>query len=69
MVQREYASPIPSAIKLPAKALTIILFLEFLRGNAKTDECEPLFAQYRECLGVRATRSPLLFFTCRVFEK
>ncbi|RDI83997.1 hypothetical protein Vi05172_g5800 [Venturia inaequalis] len=25
---------------------------KFLRGNAKSDECDPLFTQYRECLGV-----------------
>lgn len=25
---------------------------EFLRGNAKTDECEPIFKQYKSCLGV-----------------
>ena len=26
--------------------------LEFLRGNAKTDECEPIFKQYKACLSV-----------------
>lgn len=26
--------------------------VEFLRGTAKNDECEPLFKQYKECLGV-----------------
>ncbi|KXT11372.1 hypothetical protein AC579_724 [Pseudocercospora musae] len=25
--------------------------VEFLRGTAKNDECEPLFKQYKECLG------------------
>ncbi|OCK99332.1 uncharacterized protein K441DRAFT_702833 [Cenococcum geophilum 1.58] len=24
---------------------------KFLRGNATTDECEPLFKQYKQCLG------------------
>ncbi|CAK1365483.1 hypotheticalsprotein [Cercospora beticola] len=24
---------------------------KFIRGTAKTDECEPLFKQYKECLG------------------
>ncbi|EMF08994.1 UPF0203-domain-containing protein [Sphaerulina musiva SO2202] len=24
---------------------------KFIRGTAKTDECEPLFRQYKECLG------------------
>jgi len=24
---------------------------KFLRGNAKTDECEPLFKEYQACLG------------------
>lgn len=24
---------------------------KFLRGNATTDECEPLFMQYKQCLG------------------
>ncbi|EME78157.1 uncharacterized protein MYCFIDRAFT_145654 [Pseudocercospora fijiensis CIRAD86] len=24
---------------------------KFLRGTAKNDECEPLFKQYKECLG------------------
>ncbi|KAI5361308.1 Putative mitochondrial distribution/morphology family 35/apoptosis [Septoria linicola] len=24
---------------------------KFIRGAAKTDECEPLFRQYKECLG------------------
>lgn len=30
----------------------------FLRGNANTDECEPLFTLYRECLGVCSIRQP-----------
>ncbi|KIW00364.1 uncharacterized protein PV09_08076 [Verruconis gallopava] len=25
---------------------------KFLRGNAKTDECEPIFKEYKACLNV-----------------
>ena len=32
---------------------------EFLRGNASTDECEPLFKQYKNCLTVSVLRSRL----------
>ena len=28
----------------------LILVSEFLRGNAKTDDCEDLFKQYQVCL-------------------
>lgn len=33
------------------------LSLEFLRGTAKTDECEPLFRQYKQCLDVSGAGS------------
>ena len=29
---------------------------EFLRGNAATDECEPLFRNYKDCLTVVLSR-------------
>jgi len=29
-----------------------LLNAEFLRGNAQSDECEPLFQQYKKCLAV-----------------
>lgn len=29
---------------------------EYIRGNSKTDECEPLFKQYKACLSVCFTR-------------
>ena len=43
---------------------------EFLRGDSTTDECEPLFKQYKTCLTV--LRSPphliLLIFSLRFTE-
>ncbi|OCL01694.1 hypothetical protein AOQ84DRAFT_213285 [Glonium stellatum] len=29
---------------------------KFLRGDATTDECEPLFKQYKQCLGTPCLR-------------
>lgn len=33
----------------------LIASTEYLRGTAKTDECEPLFRDYKMCLSVRIT--------------
>ena len=30
----------------------ILMIIEFLRGAATTDECDPLFKQYEKCLSV-----------------
>lgn len=32
--------------------------IEYLRGTAKSDECEPLFREYKACLSVSLLQSP-----------
>ena len=51
MVQREFVNPLLTVV------LRLIHHLEYLRGTAKSDECEPLFKQYKACLSVCPTAS------------
>jgi TRIAP1/MDM35 family protein len=43
------------------KSILTIISTEYLRGTATSDECEPLFAKYKQCLSVSFLPFPTPF--------
>ena len=46
-----------------------LIRVEFLRGDSTTDECEPLFKQYKACLTVKRTSILFSVTGINIFQK